>query len=53
VLREVADVILGLILVVFGRSWQAGEVLEDWKKANGAPVFRKEGPRTSAWSPSS
>ncbi|KAK4825472.1 LOW QUALITY PROTEIN: hypothetical protein QYF61_027627 [Mycteria americana] len=28
--------------IIFGQSWQSGEVPEDWKKANVTSVFKKE-----------
>jgi len=33
-LREIADVITRPPLVIFDRSWQLGEVPEDWRKPN-------------------
>jgi len=39
--RELADVTAEPLSVIFERSWRTGEVLEDWRKANVAPVFRK------------
>ncbi|GAB0202606.1 mitochondrial enolase superfamily member 1 [Grus japonensis] len=41
VLRELADVIARLLSIIFERSWRAGEVPEDWRKANVTPVFKK------------
>lgn len=34
VLRELADVIVRPLLVIFERSWWSGRVPEDWKKAD-------------------
>ena len=41
VLRELADIIAGPLSIIFDRSWQPGEVLEDGKKADVTPVFKK------------
>ncbi|GAB0209846.1 mitochondrial enolase superfamily member 1 [Grus japonensis] len=41
VLRELADVIARPLSIIFERSWRAGEVPEDWRKANVTPVFEK------------
>ncbi|PKU29706.1 rna-directed dna polymerase from mobile element jockey- hypothetical protein [Limosa lapponica baueri] len=41
VLRELAEVIAGLLSIIFERSWRTGEVPEDWRKVNVTPVFRK------------
>ena len=40
-LREVAEVIAEPHSVIFERSWQMGEVPEDWRIANNTPVFKK------------
>ena len=40
VLKELAEVITGP-LSIFTKSWEMGEVPEDWKKANVTPVFKK------------
>ncbi|KAJ7410645.1 RNA-directed DNA polymerase from mobile element jockey-like protein [Pitangus sulphuratus] len=40
-LRELADTIVRLLMIIFESSWQSGEVPEDWKKANVIPIFRK------------
>ncbi|KGL80704.1 hypothetical protein N309_05451, partial [Tinamus guttatus] len=41
VLREMVGVIAQLLSIIFERSWRAGEVPEDWKKAKVTPVFKK------------
>ncbi|PKU39453.1 rna-directed dna polymerase from mobile element jockey- hypothetical protein [Limosa lapponica baueri] len=41
VLRELEEVIAGLLSIIFERSWRTGEVPEDWRKANITPVFKK------------
>ncbi|XP_054045493.1 uncharacterized protein LOC128904794 [Rissa tridactyla] len=41
VLRELADVITRPLSIVFARSWGAGEVPEDWRKADITPIFKK------------
>ncbi|XP_064923730.1 SH2 domain-containing protein 4B isoform X1 [Columba livia] len=40
VLRELAEVIAGLLSIIFAKSWVTGEVPEDWGKANVTPVFK-------------
>ncbi|XP_064901569.1 membrane protein FAM174A isoform X1 [Columba livia] len=41
VLRELAEVIAGPLSIIFAKSWEMGEVPEDWRKANVIPVFKK------------
>jgi len=41
VLREVADVIVEPLYIIFERSWRTGEVPEDWRKANVTAIFKK------------
>ncbi|KFV86990.1 hypothetical protein N308_13990, partial [Struthio camelus australis] len=41
VLRELVDIIARPLSIIFERSWQSGEVPEDWKKASVTPVFKK------------
>ncbi|PKU43872.1 rna-directed dna polymerase from mobile element hypothetical protein [Limosa lapponica baueri] len=41
VLRELANVMLELLSIIFERSWRTGKVSEDWRKANVMPVFKK------------
>ncbi|XP_068856794.1 uncharacterized protein [Aphelocoma coerulescens] len=41
-LSKLVDIIARPLMIIFGRSWQSRKVPEDWKKANGTPVFKKE-----------
>ncbi|GAB0180473.1 spindle and kinetochore-associated protein 3 [Grus japonensis] len=41
VLRELADVIVRPLSIIFQWSWESGEVPVDWKLANVVPVFKK------------
>ncbi|KFP34547.1 RNA-directed DNA polymerase from mobile element jockey, partial [Colius striatus] len=41
VLRELADVVVKPLSVIFEQSWRTAEVPEDWRKANVTPVFKK------------
>ncbi|OPJ71079.1 hypothetical protein AV530_017375 [Patagioenas fasciata monilis] len=42
VLKELAEVIAGPHSIIFAKSWEMGEVPEDWRKANVIPVFKKD-----------
>ncbi|PKU48620.1 rna-directed dna polymerase from mobile element jockey-like [Limosa lapponica baueri] len=41
VLRELSDVTVKLLPIIFERPWRTGEVPEDWRKTNVMPVFKK------------
>lgn len=41
VLKELADVIVGPLSIIFQQSWESGEVPVDWKLANVVPIFKK------------
>lgn len=41
ILKELDEVILELLTIIFENSWRTGEVPEDWRRANIAPLFKK------------
>ncbi|KAK4832759.1 hypothetical protein QYF61_025288 [Mycteria americana] len=41
VLKELADVTAGPLLIIYQRSWESGEVPADWKLANVIPIYKK------------
>uniref|UniRef100_A0A8B9ZNN1 Reverse transcriptase domain-containing protein n=2 Tax=Anas TaxID=8835 RepID=A0A8B9ZNN1_9AVES len=40
-LKELADIIVGPLSIIFQRFWESGEVLVDWKLASVVPTFKK------------
>ncbi|GAB0179367.1 mitochondrial enolase superfamily member 1 [Grus japonensis] len=41
VLKELVDVIVGPLSIIFQQTWESGEVPVDWKLANVVPIFKK------------
>ncbi|CAM5140018.1 unnamed protein product [Natator depressus] len=41
VLKELADVIAEPLAIIFENLWRSGDILDDWKKANVVPIFKK------------
>ncbi|GAB0206461.1 mitochondrial enolase superfamily member 1 [Grus japonensis] len=39
--KELADIIMGPLSIIFQQSWESGEVPVDWKPANAVPIFKK------------
>ncbi|KFP50862.1 hypothetical protein N323_02146, partial [Cathartes aura] len=41
VLKELADVTTGPLLIIYQSSWESGEVPADWKLSNVIPIYKK------------
>lgn len=40
-LKELTDVIVKPLSIMFVKSWRAGEMPQDWRKDSDTPVFKK------------
>lgn len=41
-LRELVDVVMGLLVIIFEGLWKSEAMPENWKKANVTSVFKKD-----------
>ena len=42
ILKELADVVVNTLSIIFEKLWLSGEVPRNWKKENITPIFKKE-----------
>ena len=40
-LRELAEIIVRPLSIVFEKSWRSGDILGDWKRPNSTPIYKK------------
>ena len=48
VLKELAEELSEPLSIIFLKSWESGEVPEDWRRANVVPIFKK-GKKKGTW----
>jgi len=41
ILKELIEEVSEPLAIIFGKSWETGEIPEDWKRANIVPIYKK------------